>query len=283
MMRKILFTVALAAAAAGVFFLINPPSSAFKISSRILGEKRTILEFLPAGYRTSGKSYPVLFHLDADPRPSTYGPSFYAVAERVNALGLLVPEMIVLGVTNTDRLRDMIPVPDETYPPAPGKAQEFLHFITEELIPEVEARYRAADFRILYGRSDSGLFALYALTSAPDAFQAVISSSPSLGRCPAFMADGVKALFRERPAIAKTLFIIHGADEGPSVAARVPELAALIRKVSSENFVLGVKSVPNGGHIPKSSLEDGLRFVFGAKEGERESLSPAVQNLTAWK
>ena len=262
-MRKIVFAVALAAAAAGGVYLINPPYKAFKISSRILGEKRAILEYLPAGYHTSGKSYPVLFHLDADPRPSAYGPSFYTIAEKMNALGAPIPEMIVLGLTNTDRTRDMIPVPDTAFPPSPGKAHEFLQFITEELIPDVEARYRVTDLRILCGRSDSGLFALYALTAAPDAFQAIIASSPSLGRSPAFMADAVKNLFHERPALAKTLFIVYGANEGPSVADRVPEYAALIKKSCSENFILGVKNIPGGGHVPKSSLEEGLRFLFG--------------------
>jgi predicted alpha/beta superfamily hydrolase len=263
-MRKVVIAVALAAAAAGAVYLINPPYKAFKITSRILGEKRTILEYLPAGYQASGHSYPVLFHLDAEPRPSTYGPSFYTIAEKMNALGTPIPEMIVLGVTNTDRTRDMIPVPDTTFPPSPGKAHEFLQFITEELIPRVKARYRTTDFRILYGRSDSGLFALYALTAAPDVFQAVIASSPSLGRCPAFMANAVSKLFQERPALAKSLFFIYGANEGPSVADRVPEFAALIKKSCSGNFILGVKSIPGGGHVPRSSLEEGLRFLFGA-------------------
>lgn len=269
-MKKIVVALALAAAAAGVVFLINPPYEAFKIASGFLGEKRTILEYMPAGYQTSGQSYPVLVHLDADPRPSSYGPSFFTIAERMNSLGAPVPEMIVLGVTNTDRLRDMIPFPDEIYPPAPGKAHNFLRFISEELIPEVKARYRTTDFRILYGRSDSGLFALYTLTEAPDAFQAVIASSPSLGRSPAFLADGLKALFQEHPALAKTLFIIYGANEGPDVSARVPDLAALIRRICSDDFVLGVKSVPGGGHIPKSSLEDGLRFVFATPSSASE-------------
>lgn len=261
-MRKIVIAVALAAAAVAVF-LINPPYRAFKISSRILGETRTILEYLPAGYHASGKPYPFLVHLDADPRPSTYGPSFYAIAEKMNALGAPIPEMIVFGVTNIDRTRDMIPVLDSSYPPSPGKAREFLRFITDELIPDVKARYRTTGFGILYGRSDSGLFALYALTAAPDAFQAVIAASPSLGRCPDVMAIAVKKLFQERPTLAKTLFLVYGANEGPSVVKGVPEFADLIKKNCSENFILGIRSVPGGGHVPASSLEDGLRFLFG--------------------
>ena len=264
-MKRIVIAVALASAGAGAFLLVNPPHKAFKIPSRILGETRTILEFLPAGRRAPGKPYPVLVHLDADPRPSTYGPSFYAIAEKMNAVGAPVPAMIVLGVINTDRTRDMIPVPDPSYPPSPGRAREFLRFITEELIPAIKARYRTTDPMILYGRSDSGLFALYALTAAPDAFQAVIASSPSLGRCPEFMAHGVKRLFQERPALAKTLFLVYGANEGPSVVEGVPEFAELIKRSCSVNFILGVRSVPGGGHVPPSGLEDGLRFVFSTQ------------------
>jgi predicted alpha/beta superfamily hydrolase len=259
-MRKIACALALAAAAAGALYLINPPYKAFKISSKILNEKRTILESLPGGYQSSGKSYPVLFHLDADPRASPFGPSFYAVAKKLNTLGGSIPEMIVLGVTNTDRNRDMIPVPIAEIS-APGRGRNFLRFITEELIPSIETKYRTKDFRVLYGRSDSGLFALYALTEAPDAFQAVIASSPSLGWCPAFMANGVNRLFQKRPDLAKTLFVVYGSNE-LYVADLVPEFAALIKHVSSENFILGVKSVPGGGHIPKSSLEEGLQFIF---------------------
>ena len=270
--RKVIFAAALVVAAAAAVYIINPPHKSFAISSRILGEKQTILEYLPAGYKSSGKAYPLLFLLDADPQASAYGPSFYTIAQKLNSRGAPFPEMIVLGVTNTDRNRDMIPVPNAEFY-APGKARNFLQFITEELIPNIEARDRVKDFRILYGRSDSGLFALYALMDAPDAFQAVIASSPSLSCCPVFMADKIKKLFQKRPNLAKTLFIIYGSNE-LYVADLVPKFAAQIKAVSPENFIVGVKSVPGGGHIPKSSLEQGLQFVFSrrgqaTKEGAR--------------
>lgn len=270
-MKKFLVAAVIAAAAAVVFFFINPPYKAFKISSHILGEKRVILEYVPDGYASSGKSYPVLFHLDADPRSSTYGPSFYTIAKNINACGDPVPEMIVLGIPNTARTRDMIPV-EETYKdaafPAPGQARNFLQFITDELIPEVRTRYRTSEFRILYGRSDSGLFALYALMESPDAFQAVIASSPSANRCPAFMLNGVKRLFQENPDLAGTLFMIYGEKEHV-IEHPLREFAAAIERAASKNFVLHVQRVAGEGHIPKSSLEDGLRFVFLKKHGGR--------------
>lgn len=267
-MKKFLFLLALAVFAALAFFLLNTPYQAFKISSKILGEKRTILEFLPDSYQSSGQSYPILLHLDAYPRISTYGPSFYSVAESLNSSEHPIPEMIVLGVMNTNRNRDMIPVSDTT-PAAAGGAWSFLRFITEELIPEAQSRYRTTDHRILYGRSDSGLFSLYALTEDPAAFQTVIASSPSIGHCPDFMTDRVRRLFKEHPGLSNNLFIVYGSDEGRLVLDHVLDFIKAIRSAAPENFNFGVKVIPGGGHIPRSSLEDGLRFGF-SKSGIKQ-------------
>jgi predicted alpha/beta superfamily hydrolase len=273
--RKFLVAaVIIVAAAVAAYYLIHPPYKAFKISSKILGEMRVILEYVPNGYKSSGKSYPVLLHLDADPRSSVYGPSFYTIAKNINALGDPVPEMIVLGVTNTNRARDMIPVKEtkrDSAFPAPGRARIFLQFITDELIPEVKTRYRTSDFRVLYGRSDSGLFALYALMESPDAFQAVIASSPSLSRCPAFMVNGVKKMFRERPDIARTVFMIYGERER-ILRNYLRKFSEAIESAASNNFVLHVQRVAGEGHIPKASLQDGLRFVFSKQRGNLDCL-----------
>ncbi len=244
-------------------YLVNPPAQGFRIRSEILGEKRTVLEFLPAGYESSGKTYPVLLLLDASPRLSPYSPSFRSIAEKSNFLGSPVPEMIVLGIVNTDRNRDMLPV-RVPHLPSSGGAALFLRFITEELVPKVKSAYRTSEEWILFGRSDSGLFALYALTEAPEAFRAVIASSPTLGHCPAFMNGQLERLFRERQDLSKKVFIIYGADEGPLVAGPVSAFAGGMERSAPENFVFEVRGVPGGGHAPKSGLEEGLRFAFSS-------------------
>jgi predicted alpha/beta superfamily hydrolase len=264
--RLLLPTAVLAAGAVLTAVLARPPHRSFKISSRILGESRTVLTYLPRGYDSSGASYPVLVHLDASPLRVALAPSFYETARRINALGGPMPAMMAFGVINTDRSRDMIACPDTGAAAAEG-ARDFLRFITEELLPAIESRYRAGGMRILYGRSDSGLFALYALAEKPDAFQAVIASSPSLDRCPEFAGERFRRLFRERPDLSQTLFLIYGSNE-LHVSARVPAFADLIRASSPTGFSLGVSCVPDGGHVPRTSLEEGLRFV-AARRGTR--------------
>jgi predicted alpha/beta superfamily hydrolase len=48
-----------------------------------------------------------------------------------------------------------------------GGADSFLRFIREELLPEVDRKYRTAPFRILMGHSLGGLFALHAFSRSP--------------------------------------------------------------------------------------------------------------------
>jgi predicted alpha/beta superfamily hydrolase len=60
-------------------------------------------------------------------------------------------------------------------------AHDYLAFVERELIPYIEARYRAdPQRRALGGHSLGGLFGAYALLTKPELFQHYILSSPSL-------------------------------------------------------------------------------------------------------
>jgi predicted alpha/beta superfamily hydrolase len=83
----------------------------FSIKSTVLNEERPYWIYLPPSYneRTYARQrYPVLYLLDGDaPFHSASG-----VVEFMSAginRNLQIPEMIVVGVSNTDRARDMTP------------------------------------------------------------------------------------------------------------------------------------------------------------------------------
>ena len=65
-----------------------------------------------------------------------------------------MPALIVVGIGNTDRTRDLTPsrAKVESYPTS-GGGDKFLEFIQSELIPEIEKRYRTAPYRIFAGHS----------------------------------------------------------------------------------------------------------------------------------
>lgn len=146
-----------------------------ELDSAILGERRRLLVHLPNGYANSGwRRYPVLVLLDGASNLKHVVGNLHALAE-----GGMVPRTIVVGVENTDRWRDLTPRRVEGMVTSGGGAS-FLSFLTKELLPWIDARYRTTGYRVLEGHSLGGLTALEALRAQPDTFDAVIALSPSL-------------------------------------------------------------------------------------------------------
>ncbi|MBL8266701.1 alpha/beta hydrolase, partial [Steroidobacter sp.] len=153
--------------------------------SSVLQEPRQLLISLPPNYERSGKSYPVVYLLDAEMQ-------FAHAAGVLQFLGPFnerIPEMILIGVVNTDRGRDFVPAArnpafrnDPMWNPSYERSNSdaFLKFFADDLIPWVEARYRAAPYRVLVGHSFGGIFSTQALIKRPELFQAHIAISPSL-------------------------------------------------------------------------------------------------------
>jgi len=78
-----------------------------KISSKVLGEDRKVYIYVPpADTLLPNKRYPVLYVLDGDNH-------FSLVAEYCRYLSRrdvnVVPEMIIVGIPNTNRTRDLTP------------------------------------------------------------------------------------------------------------------------------------------------------------------------------
>jgi len=153
------------------------------LRSDILDELRTVYVSLPASYRQSQRSYPVLYLLDGNWH-------FPVVASQVRYLSecrasdIIAPELIVVGIENVDRDRDFTPTHVPEYEgmefPTSGEASDFLQFLARELIPFIDDNYRTVDHRVLGGWSFGGLFTIYAMMQAPDLFNAYVGISPSL-------------------------------------------------------------------------------------------------------
>ncbi|MGB5549769.1 MAG: alpha/beta hydrolase-fold protein [Thermoanaerobaculia bacterium] len=153
------------------------------LRSDILDELRTVYVSLPASYRQSQRSYPVLYLLDGNWH-------FPVVASQVRYLSecgasdIIVPELIVVGIENTDRDRDFTPTHVPEYKgmefPTSGEAAAFLQFLTRELIPFIDETYRTEDHRVLGGWSFGGLFTIYTMMQTPELFDAYLGISPSI-------------------------------------------------------------------------------------------------------
>lgn len=187
-----------------------------RIKSQVLGEERTVLVRTPAGYARGTERFPVLYMTDGDAHiQHTSGTvSFLARNARM-------PEMIVVGISNTDRTRDLSPTRVERLPgqpnvqfPTSGGADKFLKFIETELIPHVEAKYRTQPYRALAGHSLGGLFAVHAMISRPELFNSYIAVSPALQWDNFVLVDRAKEFFKTRKEYNRTLFTSLGNEPG---------------------------------------------------------------------
>lgn len=136
--------------------------------SQYMGNSRTIKVYLPPGYETSGENYPViLFHDGLEYISLAYGNRVldYCIYHQLcaPAIGVFVP-------------------PVNRTPEYAGNLQdEFAQFITQEVIPWVDGRYRTmpdAAHRATIGASYGGNIALYLSMMFPNVFSMAAPVSP---------------------------------------------------------------------------------------------------------
>lgn len=138
--------------------------------------------FLPKSYNSGNKKlYPVVFILDAE---YNFGMTSYGTRRLIK--DELIPEVILVGIAydttyaGYTNLRQRDYTPTKTRIPSTGGGIVFLDFIKNELIPEIESKYRISDDRTIVGHSLGGLIGFYALLKHPDIFNRYLLVSPSL-------------------------------------------------------------------------------------------------------
>ncbi len=150
-----------------------------RVHSRALGEERVVDIALPRHYASGTERYPVIVVLDAE-----FQHDIAAAAARFYASASMVPSAIVVGVRNTQRMRDLAPVPGFTPPPqiagANGGADRLIAFLADELLLRIDCAYRTVPMRVLIGHSLGGLFALHALATRPALFTGYVVMEPAI-------------------------------------------------------------------------------------------------------
>jgi len=156
----------------------------FTFKSEILDEHRVVNVYLPTGYSNDSlKEYPVIYLLDG-----SSDEDFIHIAGLVQFCSFswinIVPESIVIGISNVDRKKDFTfpsKVPEDIADfPTTGSSANFISFIETELQPLVAKRYKVNATKTIIGQSLGGLLATEILFKKPDLFDNYIIVSPSL-------------------------------------------------------------------------------------------------------
>lgn len=240
------------------------------IHSNILNEDRVIWVRMPAASQGNKTSYPVLYMTDGGSNVNEIGSTIDFLAGNNR-----MPPLIVVGITNTDRNRDLTPThADEKHSdgtvetvPTSGGADKFLDFIQTELIPEIEKRYPTQPYRIFTGHSFGGLFAIHAMISRPGLFNAYIAVSPSLWWDDAHTLHQAQQFFATRKEFKETLFFSLG-NEGRDMSGPFEDLQKTLSSNLPKGFVVQSARYPDETHGSTVFLAHyaGLRAVFSGWE-----------------
>jgi len=236
----------------------------FHLQSTVLTEGRTYIVHLPRGYETGKDAYPVLVVLDAEVH---FGLTAAALDELSG--GGRIPPMIVVGVTNTDRTRDMTPsMPKTDFGGAPwagsaGGAARFLSFIADELLPTIDKRYRTRHYRVLAGHSLGGLFAVYALMNRPEVFNGYLAISPSLWWDEQALVKAAGPFLTAHGDLSADLYIAIG-NEGQEMLGGAYKLSAALEESKLKQLRWQFRRSPEEDHgtITYPATYAGLQGIF---------------------
>lgn len=153
------------------------------LQSNILGEQRKVWVYVPDG---ANLKYPVVYLLDGDAHFS----SVVGMIQQLSSVNgnTMCPKMIVVGIPNTDRTRDLTPthmdvepmMNDSAFVRTSGGGENFIAFIEKELMPFIESKYPTAPYKMLIGHSFGGLAVMQTFTHHNNLFNAYVTIDPSM-------------------------------------------------------------------------------------------------------
>jgi uncharacterized protein len=271
-----------------------PVGKLLTIDSKILGEKRVIFVHLPgdnydpprdgSGSSASqpsskGPRYPVVYLLDGD----AHFPSVAGMIQQLSEVNgnSVTPDMIVVGIVNTDRERDLTPTHattdfrgDSSSVKTSGGGENFMAFIEKELIPKIDSLYPTAPWRMLIGHSLGGLTVINTLIHHPQLFNAYLAIDPSMWWDHQRLLHEVDTALTTGNYKGKTLYL--------AIANTMPQGmdTARVRKDTTNN-TFHIRSILQLADALKRSNQSGLRWKDKYYEGDSHGSVPLIAEYDA--
>jgi uncharacterized protein len=260
------------------------------LQSKVLGEQRKVWVYVPAGANltdpSASQKYPVVYLLDGDAH-------FYSVVGMIQQLSqvngnMICPEMIVVGIPNTDRTRDLTPTHTDIDPftkdsavwlKTSGGGENFIAFMEKELMPFIESKYPTASYKMLIGHSLGGLLVMQTLVHHPQLFNSYLCIDPSMWYDDKKLLNQTKTFLKTTKLEGKALYlgIANTLEEGMDIQKVVKEASVEsghIRAILELQTALE-NNPKNGlryrgkyyaddshGSVPLITEYDALRFFF---------------------
>lgn len=253
------------------------------VYSGILGENRKVWIYVPNGEGSgiySKQKYPVVYLLDGDAH-------FYSVVGMIHQLSsvngnTICPQMIVVGIPNTDRTRDLTPTHVDVDPPFmdssfsknTGGGEKFISFMEKELMPHIDSVYSTQPYKMLIGHSFGGLTAINVLVHHPDLFNSYVAIDPSMWYGKRKLLNEAKQAFSKHDYSGKALFIGIANTMNPGMDT------SKVKKDTSA-FSAHIRSILELSKYAKLNKQNKLKFDYRYYKDDDHSSSVLISEYDA--
>jgi predicted alpha/beta superfamily hydrolase len=245
------------------------------VESRVLKEDRTVHIHLPESYPQSHgyRRYPVLYVRDG-------GKFFHSFTGAVQHLSSdatpHVPEMIVVAIVETDRVRDSSSTrslqgftgkTDEGFKSS-GGGENFLRFLEHELVPYIDKEFSTSSYRIYCGYSFTGLSVIEELLRKDTIFDAFLLMDPSWWWDDYVMEKRAGAVLPSRTFNRVQLFMAATGEPYPETyfikARDIGSLADMLQQTNPAGLEWKFERYTDESHhsMALRALYDGLTYFF---------------------
>jgi predicted alpha/beta superfamily hydrolase len=231
-----------------------------------LNRKRKIWIYLPKGYATVGRAYPVLYMQDGQNlfNEQTAYAGEWGVDEALDSIQKITgKECIIVGIDNggDKRMSEYSPydfTANKTAIKAEGR--EYVDFIVQTLKPFIDSKYRtkkSVEFTSIAGSSLGGLISYYAILKYPDVFGSAGIFSPSFWLSTQSFTDAEQFVTKTSPRF----YLYAGGKESATMVSDMKKVATAL---SSKNDKYQITTLvdPNGEHNEKNWRREFPRFFM---------------------
>jgi predicted alpha/beta superfamily hydrolase len=255
-----------------------------KIQSTFLKQEREILVYTPIDYDWRVNEYfNVIYVFDSQNREF-----FDYTSSIISFLPNNGKSYIVVGITspfneelNYGRNNDLLPIlttedSKKRYGTYSGNADNFLEYLSEEVVSFVDKNYRTLNTNIAVGHSLSASFLLYSILKKPNLFSNYIAISPNLAYDNEFLTQELKS-FDYSKIKNNTFLYLSNADEGIDYwkewkSAREKLYTFYNTELKIKNITIKINSYPTNNHLNTfpPSLNDAFEFYFKNVDQKKE-------------
>ncbi|MFJ7747565.1 alpha/beta hydrolase [Peribacillus sp. NPDC097295] len=266
-------------------------TSQFLMKSSMEGRMYQIFIYRPREPEPA-EGYPVIYILDANSVFGTIVEAMRLQSKKPEKTGI-VPAVIVgigypiEGPFSDARYYDFtLPVDYSELPkkpgggewPAHGGAENFLHFIEEDLKPKIMSSIPInRDSQTILGHSLGGLFTLYTLYRNPDAFQTYIAGSPSIHWNKKWFSEEENQFLKRLESKDRDISLFVGVGEfekkhKSGMNENALEFTDRLRNIAKRQLCVKFKEFDEENHVSvlPPLINKGLRFALRANGPVKE-------------